>query len=45
MFDRLDELYISVLDVGPAYTELQMVDRAFDQVKQTRLHQQACIKR
>ncbi len=44
MSDRLEELYISALKVGLAYTELQMFDRALGQVKQTGLYQQACIK-
>ena len=40
----MEELYKSALKVGPAYTELQLADRALDRVKLTGMYQQACIE-
>ena len=43
MFNTLEEIYVQSIEVGPAFTELQLVDRALDQIKQTALYMTACI--
>ena len=44
MFNTLEEIYVQSIEVGPAFTELQLVDRALDQIKQTGLYMTACIE-
>ena len=44
MFNTLEEIYVQSIEVGPAYTEQQLVDRALDQIKQTGLYMTACIE-
>ena len=44
MFDRLEEIYVQFIKVGPAYTKQLLVDRALGQFKRTKLYQQICIE-
>ena len=40
----IEDLYVQSIEVGPAYTKQQLVGRDLNQIKQTGLCLQACIK-